>query len=55
MNKTFDKWWEDNEKEFTSNALHMSEYHMASVVWEAAIATEREECDKTIVDLHNKK
>ncbi len=36
MQQTFDEWWDENEKQFTSDSLHMSEYHMASVVWEAA-------------------
>lgn len=33
---TFDEWWNLNEKQFTADSCHMSEYHMASVVWEAA-------------------
>lgn len=33
---TFTAWWDANEKQFTSDSCHMSEYHMASVVWEAA-------------------
>lgn len=32
----FNEWWDENEKEYLSDALHMSEYHMASVIWEAA-------------------
>lgn len=33
---TFDEWWEENEEQFFHDSLHMSEYHMASVIWEAA-------------------
>lgn len=33
---TFDQWWGNNEKQYSADACHMSEYHMASVVWEAA-------------------
>ena len=32
----FPEWWDAHEKEYMSDSLHMSEYHMASVVWEAA-------------------
>ena len=32
----FDKWWEKYEKWYTSDALYMSEYHMANSVWRAA-------------------
>lgn len=34
---TFDVWWKDNEQRYSDDALHMSEYHMASVVWDAAL------------------
>lgn len=33
---TFEQWWEANEKQYSADACHMSEYHMASVVWAAA-------------------
>lgn len=33
----FDKWWDENEAQYTSDSCHMSEYHMASVAWSAAI------------------
>lgn len=33
---TFDEWWDENEKQFTSDSCHMSEYRMAKVVWDAA-------------------
>lgn len=39
---TFDEWWEKNEKQYTNDSLHMSEYHMASVVWEAAFKAGKE-------------
>lgn len=35
---TFDEWWNKNESQFTADSCHMSEYHMASVVWNAAMA-----------------
>jgi len=39
---TFDQWWEQNEAKYSADACHMSEYHMASTVWAAAVAAERE-------------
>lgn len=39
---TFDQWWEANEKQYSSDALHMSEYHMAHMVWKAAFEAGRE-------------
>lgn len=39
---TFDEWGDANEKEYSSDSLHMSEYHMARVVWEAASEAETE-------------
>ena len=44
INKDFEEWWDENEKQFMADACHMSEFHMASVVWEAAIQYEREAC-----------
>ena len=35
---TFEEWWDKNEKQFSADACHVSEYHMASVVWTAARA-----------------
>ncbi len=37
--QTFDQWWDTNEKQFAADSCHMSEYHMASVVWDAARAS----------------
>jgi hypothetical protein len=34
---TFDEWWNTEGQRHSDDALHMSEYHMASVVWEAAL------------------
>lgn len=50
INKDFSEWWDENEKQFMSDACHMSEFHMASVVWEAAIQHEREACAKACED-----
>lgn len=50
INNDFSKWWDENEKQFMSDACHMSEFHMASVVWEAAIQHEREACAKVCED-----
>lgn len=36
-----DAWWDKNEVQYSSDACHMSEYHMVSVVWEAAVQAER--------------
>lgn len=36
MGNRFDEWWDANEKQFIADAYHMSEYHMAGVVWRAA-------------------
>lgn len=33
---SFDEWWEENEKQYSADARHMSERHMASLVWAAA-------------------
>ena len=33
----FDEWWDKNVGWYLSDSLHMSEYHMASMVWEAAL------------------
>lgn len=41
---TFDEWWDENQAQYSNDSLHMSEYHMASVVWAAAVAAEREAC-----------
>ena len=35
---SFDEWWNANEMQYTSDSCHMSEYHMASVVWKAALS-----------------
>lgn len=43
---TFEQWWEQNEKQYSADACHMSEFHMASVVWAAAVLAERERCAK---------
>jgi hypothetical protein len=43
----FEQWWDKNEKEYMSDNLHMSEYHQASVVWEAAQKALREEDAKS--------
>jgi hypothetical protein len=37
VSKEFDEWWELNEEQFMNDSLHMSTYHMASIVWQAAI------------------
>lgn len=39
---TFDEWWEKNEAQYSSDACHMSEYHMAFTVWNAALAVRPE-------------
>ncbi len=39
---TFDEWWDKNETQYSSDSCHMSEYHMASVVWNAAFEAGRE-------------
>jgi len=31
--KIFDAWWDKNEAQFSADACHMSEYHMASVAF----------------------
>lgn len=33
---TFDEWWDINEKQYSADSCHMSEYHMAHFVWKAA-------------------
>jgi hypothetical protein len=33
---SFDQWWNENESTYSASALHMSEYHMARLVWDAA-------------------
>ena len=33
---TFDEWWNKNEQQYSGDACHMSEYHMAFTVWNAA-------------------
>ncbi len=43
---TFEEWWDANEKQFTADSCHMSEYHMASVVWDASKRIERAACVK---------
>lgn len=40
----FDAWWDENEEKFLSDSNHMSQYHMASVVWEAAEKATRLTC-----------
>lgn len=32
----FDAWWAENKEKYAADSLHMSQYHMASIVWEAA-------------------
>lgn len=39
----FDTWWNENKEQYTSDSLHMSEYHMAFTVWQAAAAKTLEE------------
>lgn len=36
--QTFDEWWNAHGAQYSADACHMSEYHMAHVVWEAAQA-----------------
>ena len=36
MSKGFDEWWDGNEAQYTADSCHMSDYHMAKTVWEAA-------------------
>lgn len=43
---TFEQWWEKHEAQYSADACHMSEFHMASTVWAAAVAAERERCAK---------
>lgn len=38
--KQFDEWWNKNEAQFTADSCHMSQYHMASVVWAAAVKSQ---------------
>ena len=33
----FKEWWDRYETQYLEDSCHMSEYHMASVVWNAAI------------------
>ena len=37
MAREFDEWWDANAEGYLADSLHMSEYHMASVVWLAAM------------------
>lgn len=32
----FNKWWNENHERYSSDALHMSEYHMAHEIWNAS-------------------
>ncbi len=32
----FDVWWKENEARYMADAMHMSLYHMAATVWDAA-------------------
>lgn len=34
--KEFEAWWDKNQEQYCKDSLHMSEFHMASVVWKAA-------------------
>jgi hypothetical protein len=43
---TFDQWWEQHGAKYSADACHMSEFHMASTVWAAAVTAERERCAK---------
>ena len=36
MSTGFDEWWDGNEAQYTADSCHMSDYHMAKTVWEAA-------------------
>jgi hypothetical protein len=44
--KIFDEWWDKNEKQFLADSCHMSEYHMASVCWNAAIDRHEKDSDR---------
>jgi hypothetical protein len=43
MNEAFEKWWAENGVKYSADALHMSEYHMAHFVWEAALRAAQEQ------------
>ena len=32
----FDKWWDTHSDDYLSDSAHMSAYHMAHIVWNAA-------------------
>lgn len=34
---TFEEWWNVNGRRYSEDACHMSEYHMAKVLWDAAL------------------
>jgi len=40
----FDEWWEKNENQYSVDAFHMSEYHMASVAFNAGMTLAAEIC-----------
>ena len=46
----FDKWWKKHAEQYMADALHMSEYHMASVVWAAACEACASLCEHLSLD-----
>lgn len=45
--KEFEEWWDKNEKQYTNDSCHMSEFHMANVVWKAATEAKKEKVQVT--------
>lgn len=41
----FDVWWKDNAQRYIDDSLHMSDCHMASVVWDAALNAKSQPMD----------
>ena len=50
---TFDQWWDENYYSYISDECHMSSYHMAQVVWEAATQSAHESVTKSRRKNHN--
>lgn len=48
--ESFDEWWAKNEEQYMADALHMSAYHMASMVWGAAKSCQTEEYAEFVKD-----
>jgi hypothetical protein len=46
LSKEFEGWWDKNEEAYLADSCHMSEFHMASIVWQAATAAKQAEIDE---------